>query len=426
MSSPRRGRARTKGIRPGHSLAQARSLCRSHRARPRRGCERTAQEALLEVAGDFFAARRGCRRRPRLHRRRPAWSATSPARRSSAKPRCGPRGDDRPAGALGIAASKLAARVAAELPKSPTIVAAGSEAEFLAPLPLPRLTPELDAAATLHALGHRLDRRAGPPPRKRSRLPPRRARTRAALRRARHRSASADPARAAARVSRRDGARVAAGRARAVSLHRQRRARPLVEADGDAGLRLQAARADDDPRAGRLSRARDRPPRADARREDDAHPAPPRPRENPARRAGDRLLARRPSRPPAPRATLAVRPGRPVAGETRDDHRPPRLHARRRPRRHAHPRRRPPPRALRPRRLRPTPAAHPKRGPRKSRGLLAVRVFRPPSRSKSSPANATANSRSPRSRAKATSPAPSAPAPAPGTWRPNGGPTPPA
>jgi protein ImuB len=54
---------------------------------------------------------------------------------------------------IGIAASKLAARVAAELPKSPTVVEPGKEAEFLAPLPLARLTPELDAAATLNRWG---------------------------------------------------------------------------------------------------------------------------------------------------------------------------------------------------------------------------------------------------------------------------------
>jgi protein ImuB len=54
---------------------------------------------------------------------------------------------------VGIAASKLAARVAAELPKSPTIVEPGKESEFLAPLPLARLTPELDAATTLQRWG---------------------------------------------------------------------------------------------------------------------------------------------------------------------------------------------------------------------------------------------------------------------------------
>src|SRR5204862_1505521 len=54
---------------------------------------------------------------------------------------------------VGIAASKLAARVAAELPKSPTIVAAGDEAKFLAPLPLARLSPEMEAAAMLQRFG---------------------------------------------------------------------------------------------------------------------------------------------------------------------------------------------------------------------------------------------------------------------------------
>jgi protein ImuB len=54
---------------------------------------------------------------------------------------------------VGIAGSKLAARVAAELPKSPTVVAPGEEATFLAPLPLTRLSPELEAAAMLQRFG---------------------------------------------------------------------------------------------------------------------------------------------------------------------------------------------------------------------------------------------------------------------------------
>lgn len=146
-------RARTKGIRPGMSLAQARSILPKLIARPRDPeCERTAQEALFEV-GESFSPRvedagegvvyvdiSGMGRhyesetelaRAAIHA---AESVTLPAR-------------------VGIAASKLAARVAAELPKSPTIVEAGKESEFLAPLPLTRLSPELDAAATLRRWG---------------------------------------------------------------------------------------------------------------------------------------------------------------------------------------------------------------------------------------------------------------------------------
>src|SRR5436190_923874 len=152
----------------------------------------------------------------------------------------------------------------------------------------------IDAAT----LGHLVHRRARATPRVRNRRAPRRARTRAALRRARRRSASAHPARAPARISRRDGARVAARRTRAVPLHRQQRTRSIVEADGVSGIRVQATRAHDDARARRLSRARDRSPRADARHEDHAHAAPPRPREVSARRGGRRLLARRTSRTP--------------------------------------------------------------------------------------------------------------------------------
>lgn len=53
----------------------------------------------------------------------------------------------------GIAGSKLAARVAAELPKSPTVVPPGEEGSFLAPLPLARLSPEMEAAVMLQRWG---------------------------------------------------------------------------------------------------------------------------------------------------------------------------------------------------------------------------------------------------------------------------------
>ena len=54
---------------------------------------------------------------------------------------------------VGIAASKLAARVAAELPQSPTVVPEGEEAAFLAPLPLTRLAPQMEAWTTLERWG---------------------------------------------------------------------------------------------------------------------------------------------------------------------------------------------------------------------------------------------------------------------------------
>ena len=54
---------------------------------------------------------------------------------------------------VGIASSKLAARVAASQSGSPIVVASGSEASFLAPLPLHRLSPELELGETLERWG---------------------------------------------------------------------------------------------------------------------------------------------------------------------------------------------------------------------------------------------------------------------------------
>lgn len=146
-------RARTKGIQPGMTLAQARSLVPKLIARGRDSeCERTAQETLLEVAETFsprvedsgegvvFIDVSG------MERHFPSEKDLAAAVIRAAE-------DVGLPGRCGIAACKLAARVAAELPKSPTVVAPGGEAEFLAPLPLARLTPELDAASTLHRWG---------------------------------------------------------------------------------------------------------------------------------------------------------------------------------------------------------------------------------------------------------------------------------
>jgi len=182
-------RARTKGIHPGLSLIQARSLLPKLIARGRDSeCERTAQEALLEVAETFsprvedagegvvFLDVTGMERHFSDDGEWGVGSGsdavlvdTTPGDNHAHPPLLTPhpqspeirlaRAALRACNAIslpsrvGIAASKLAARVAAELPKSPTVVAPGEEATFLAPLPLMRLSPELEAASMLHRFG---------------------------------------------------------------------------------------------------------------------------------------------------------------------------------------------------------------------------------------------------------------------------------
>jgi protein ImuB len=228
-------RARIKGVKRGLSLAQARSIFPKLIARGRDGeCERTAQEALLDVAESFspriedagsgvvyldvtgmerhyaleleeervILSRRSAAKDPEVEsaeeRPHPAGPVVDARRRPAPPPdesfaappllpgfnsgvlrRASPAQDDtqpheaqtrewqlrlaqaaiRAADAVGlpirvgIAGSKLAARVAAELPSSPTIVPEGDEARFLAPLPLTRLAPEIEAAAMLQRWG---------------------------------------------------------------------------------------------------------------------------------------------------------------------------------------------------------------------------------------------------------------------------------
>ena len=174
-------RARQKGIHPGLSLTQARSLLPKLIARGRDAeCERTAQEALLEVAESFsprvedagegivFLDVTGMERHfvdagsdvgrtlqsdiSSSRTRESDLRAQSPEIRLARAAIRACEAISLPA-RVGIAASKLAARVAAELPKSPNVVAPGEEGTFLAPLPLTRLSPELEAAAMLQRFG---------------------------------------------------------------------------------------------------------------------------------------------------------------------------------------------------------------------------------------------------------------------------------
>jgi len=230
-------KARKKGIEPGMTLPQARSLFPKLVARGRdRESERSAQEALLEVADSFsprvedagegtvfldltghaaFSSQLsalsqisslspGVREgwlsaaaialRPAAERvqyeglgamRRPRPQVAS--REASGRQRVGVRGEQEsihnsqltihnssqspelslareiiaaaekaslPA-RVGIAGSKLSARVAASLPDSPRVVPEGEEAAFLAPLPLSKLAPALEIAETLERWGIR-------------------------------------------------------------------------------------------------------------------------------------------------------------------------------------------------------------------------------------------------------------------------------
>jgi protein ImuB len=151
--------ARTAGVKPGATLAQARALVPKLVARPRDlPCERAAQESLIEVCerfsprvedageGTAYLDLTGLDRLyagsadPELELARAALAAVEsialPAR-------------------AGVAGSKLAARIAAGLPSSPVVVPAGEEGSFLAPLPLGRLAPEMDLATALERWGVR-------------------------------------------------------------------------------------------------------------------------------------------------------------------------------------------------------------------------------------------------------------------------------
>ena len=160
--------ARRIGIEPGMTLPQARALIGKLVARARDGeSERAAQEALLEVAESFSprvedAGEGVCYLDldglPGLSNHKSQITnhkfSGSPEQTLGSQILSSVEKTGLPS-RIGIAGSKLAARVAAGLPDSPTVVAPGEEAAFLAPLSLDRLSPELETATTLARWGIR-------------------------------------------------------------------------------------------------------------------------------------------------------------------------------------------------------------------------------------------------------------------------------
>lgn len=152
-------RARRAAIRPGMTLPQARTRLPQVIARPRDDeCERAAQEALLDVAESFS---------PRVEDGEEGLALIDIEGLERHHPGEAPEielgralmlASEQRAGLpirVGIASSKLAARLAAEQPHSPIVVPGGGEAEFLAPLPLVQLGPRARTLATLERWGIR-------------------------------------------------------------------------------------------------------------------------------------------------------------------------------------------------------------------------------------------------------------------------------
>lgn len=159
--------ARAAGVRPGLSLPQARALCPKLAVRPRDAIsERAAEEALIEVAdafsprvesggdGTIFLDLDGLPRAASLAAT-PAITAPGGVEHALGRDLAAAADAAGLPARVGIASSKLAARVAAGLPGSPVIVPSGEEAAFLAPLPLSRLAPEVDLSSTLERWGVR-------------------------------------------------------------------------------------------------------------------------------------------------------------------------------------------------------------------------------------------------------------------------------
>lgn len=158
-------RARGTGVAPGQTLAQAQALLPRlvTRARDPEG-ERAAQEVLLELTESFsprvedaapgllFLDLEGC-----LERFTGARFGADPGHPEHELARSLLLAADRAAlpARAGIACSKLAAQVASTLAPTPQVVSPGEEPAFLAPLPLRRLAPELEVAETLQRWGVR-------------------------------------------------------------------------------------------------------------------------------------------------------------------------------------------------------------------------------------------------------------------------------
>jgi protein ImuB len=163
-------RARQAGIRNGHTLPQARALQPKVIARGRDPiCERSAQEALFEVGesvsprvedageGVLFVELGSPEELDRRRRSKDSADADSAEREIAQFLERAAEHAGLPAQA-GVASSKLAAKVAASTVRkdgAAPIVSEGDEAAFLAPLPLSRLSPELDLAETLSRWGLR-------------------------------------------------------------------------------------------------------------------------------------------------------------------------------------------------------------------------------------------------------------------------------
>ncbi|MEM7481812.1 MAG: DNA polymerase Y family protein [Acidobacteriota bacterium] len=151
-------RARRARILPGLTLPQARARLPKLIARGRDPeCERAAREALLEAAEGLSPAieeEREGRVYLDVSGLDRLFSDDAGGERLGAALIQAAEAVGLPA-RVGIAASKLAARVAAASGPEPTVVPRGREAAFLAPLPLDRLAPEVALAEALERWGIR-------------------------------------------------------------------------------------------------------------------------------------------------------------------------------------------------------------------------------------------------------------------------------